>query len=587
MGGVITATDPDPNAEMPQYSLSGTDAMYFRVRDDGQIEVGASAKLDYETKPTYMVTLTATDSFGASSSIAVTIMVNDVDEAPDVSGDEEAEYAENGTGAVATYTATDPEGASVSWSLGTADGQSDLFDISEGGVLTFKDSPDFETPPTEYMVTIMATDETNKVATEVVTVKVTNVDEAGTVTLSALRPQSSIPFTAMLSDKDGGVKNTKWQWSKSRSRNGSYADIDKATSATYEPKDDDEGYFLKATAMYTDGHGSGKEASEMSTHTSQRVRGNNSAPEFDEDQDPVMADDQLDAKREVPENSDSGTLVGDPVTATDDDGDTLTYTLWDTETGGITGDSASFSIDRATGQIETTEKLDHEGVGVVDGYTVFVRATDPAGIPGTFSPDPDTDADNSDTVRVDITVTDVDEVPEIAGAAAVSFDETTAGDIGMALGSAYTATDLDATGDGETKEVKTATWATAGPDGSKFTVTAGALKFKAQPDYEKPADANKDNVYEVTVTVADERGERGMKKVKVTVTDADELGVVTLSETYPRVGIPITASLSDPDGSVTAVTWQWSNERTTALLLQAQRRTPTSRLRATLDKPKP
>ena len=135
----------------------------------------------------------------------------------------------------------------------------------------------------------------------------------------------------------------------------------------------------------------------------------------------------------------------------------------------------------------------------------------------------------------------------------------------MALGVAYTATDPDVAGDGETKGVNTATWATAGPDGSKFTVTVtdtdtdGELKFKAQPDYEKPADANKDNVYEVTVTVADERGERGMRKVKVTVTDANELGVVTLSETYPRVGIPITASLSDPDLSVTAVTWQWSN----------------------------
>ena len=53
--------------------------------------------------------------------------------------------------------------------------------------------------------------------------------------------------------------------------------------------------------MYTDGHGSGKEASEMSVHTSQRVRGDNSAPEFDEDQDPIMADDQAEAKREVPE----------------------------------------------------------------------------------------------------------------------------------------------------------------------------------------------------------------------------------------------------------------------------------------------
>ena len=41
----------------------------FRVRNNGQIEVAAGAKLDYEaTKNVYMVTLTAEDSFGASAS---------------------------------------------------------------------------------------------------------------------------------------------------------------------------------------------------------------------------------------------------------------------------------------------------------------------------------------------------------------------------------------------------------------------------------------------------------------------------------------------------------------------------------------
>ena len=160
-------------------------------------------------------------------------------------------------------------------------------------------------------------------------------------------------------------------------------------------------------------------------------------------------------------------------------------------------------------------------------------------------------------VTVNITVTDVDEVPTIAGDDAADFNEET-GAIDTVL-LTYTATDQDLPGDGEIKEVNAATWSTAGPDGGKFTAVDGDLKFKAKPDYEKPTDANKDNVYEVTVTVADERGERGMKMVKVTVENFDEPGVVTLSKIQPRVGIPIKASLSDPDGSVTAVTWQWSN----------------------------
>ena len=44
-----------------------------------------------------------------------------------------------------------------------------------------------------------------------------------------------------------------------------------------------------------------------------------------------------------------------------------------------------------------------------------------------------------------------------------------------------------------------------GADSSKFTFIGGSdeLKFKAAPDFEKPADADKDNVYEVTITATD------------------------------------------------------------------------------------
>ena len=63
----------------------------------------AGTKLDYETRTTYMVTVTATDSFGESASIDVTIMVTDVDEAPEIMrgrpgdiGHARMDYAENG-----------------------------------------------------------------------------------------------------------------------------------------------------------------------------------------------------------------------------------------------------------------------------------------------------------------------------------------------------------------------------------------------------------------------------------------------------------------------------------------------------------
>ena len=89
-----------------------------------------------------MVTITATDSFSDSASIDVTITVTDADEEPDVTGDATKEYAEKGTGSVATYTAVDPEGAAVEWSLGGG-ADASLFSI-EGGVLAFMKSPNFE-----------------------------------------------------------------------------------------------------------------------------------------------------------------------------------------------------------------------------------------------------------------------------------------------------------------------------------------------------------------------------------------------------------------------------------------------------------
>ena len=71
--------------------MGGPDASSFDIgsarRDTaGQITVGAGTKLDFETKPTYMVTVIATDSFGESATIDVTIKVTDVNEGPEIYG---------------------------------------------------------------------------------------------------------------------------------------------------------------------------------------------------------------------------------------------------------------------------------------------------------------------------------------------------------------------------------------------------------------------------------------------------------------------------------------------------------------------
>ena len=116
----------------------------------------------------------------------MTVTVDDVDEPPVISGVTTIDdYDENGTGDVATYTAADPEGDSnFTWSLDGPDRED--FDIA-GGVLTFKNVPNYERPAdfggnNHYEVTVQASDSNNKRGDLHVDVIVTNVDEQPEIT---------------------------------------------------------------------------------------------------------------------------------------------------------------------------------------------------------------------------------------------------------------------------------------------------------------------------------------------------------------------------------------------------------------------
>ena len=77
IGDPVTAMDADDDTLI--YALGGTDAASFGINAaTGQLMTKAA--LDYETKDTYSVTVTASDSGGLSDSIDVTITVTDVDE---------------------------------------------------------------------------------------------------------------------------------------------------------------------------------------------------------------------------------------------------------------------------------------------------------------------------------------------------------------------------------------------------------------------------------------------------------------------------------------------------------------------------
>ena len=552
--GEVRAEDPD-NDDLT-YSISGGDSAFSIEQDTGQIKT--RAVLDHEKRSSYRVTVTAEDPSGARDTHSLTIVVEDENDAPSItSGDVYIYYAENGRGTVATYRADDPEGRSIEWTLTGTD--EDEFTLVRG-VLRFRESPDYE-DKNAYSVIVNASDgNTAHTDTEDITIAIINVDEKGKVALSQ-QPREEAGLTATLTDLDEGVSGDAWQWARSSSRSGGFTDIQGASQATYTPKNDDTGMYLRATVTYTDAHDGGKSAYVVSNNTTQWKE--SGPPEF---QDPETGDDVETTTREVNENARAGTNVGAPVAATDigDRGrpENLTYEL-----GGT--DVASFEIDQRTGQIKVKRDtdLDHE---TNESYTVTVTARDPSDTTG---------AESRDLITVTINVKDVNELPVLTLPVA-NITGTSGGDLdsGFTHSEPVVASNRESAADAATTSLSiafladdpekdtapntagtnnaTLTWTLAGTDADDFNLDNGTLTFKSGPDYEAATDSGRNNVYEVTVQAADEAGNTASVKVKITVENVGEKGTVRLSHTEPEVRTPLTASLSDPDRE-RSVRWQW------------------------------
>ena len=78
-------------------------------------------------------------------------------------------------------------------------------------------------------------------------------------------------------------------------------------------------------------------------------------------------------------------------------------------------------------------------------------------------------------------------------------------------------------------------WSLAGADSSAFT-GGDTLRFVRSPDYERPADGDRNNLYALNVrAVPSAKGFSPLSKsVKVKVRDVDETGTITLSRATPR-----------------------------------------------------
>ena len=343
-------SSPNENSWTP---ISGaTSATYTPVAADADHYLRATASYDDGQGPGKSAQAVSTNRVEAAP-----VAPNDPPVFPTIEPDlhDVDENTPTGVNIGPPVAATDPDNDTLTYSLDrTSRPTFDIVDTT--GQLQTKAPLDHETTAS-YSVTVTAADPAGATDSIRVSIDVNNLDEAGTVTLSSLQPQVAIPLTATLDELDAVISSSEtWSWARSQNGASDWTSISGETSATYTPVLDDVGDYLRATASYTDGEGSGKSAQAISDNAVEVAPGRNA---------PVLEEYPI-ATRSIPRNTPAGVDIGKPFTATDADNDALTYSL-----GGR--DAASFDIDASSGQLLTIDVL--TGIETTE-YEVFVSVSD-------------------------------------------------------------------------------------------------------------------------------------------------------------------------------------------------------------------
>ena len=477
VGAPVTATDANKGTTLTYRLDDGTDADAFDIDSEtGQLKTKAS--LDFETKKTYAVTLTASDG-ELTGTLVVTINVSDVNEAPVFAVDSLTTHTvtENtpaGENIGTPYKATDVDADTLTYRLDDG-ADAAAFDIdSETGQLKTKASLDFETKKT-YAVTLTASDG-ELTGTLAATINISDVNEAPVFAADSLTTHAvaentpagqniGTPYKATDVDADTltyrldvGADAAAFDIDSKTGQLKTKASLDFETQKTYA-----------VTLTVSDGKLTGTLAATIN------ISDVNEAPAF--------ATDSL-TTHAVAENTPAGENIGTPYRATDADADTLTYRLDDGT------DAAAFDIDSETGQLKTKAALDFE---TKKTYAVTITVSD-----GEFT----------DTITVTIDVTDVEENRDptfTEGSTTTrSIPENTPPSVN--IGSAVSATDPDE---------DTLTYSLGGTDADAFDInsTSGQLQTKAHLDYH--LDYEWKSSYSVTVSVSD--GNNGTDSITVTI----------------------------------------------------------------------
>ncbi len=509
-GAGFLATDPEGDS-VTRWSLSGTDGGDFLISETGVLtfrntpdyERPADSNRDNE----YLVMVRAYDNRNAYGSLDIIITVTPVDEAPTITTTSSSatglRQPENRTSRLYTYRATDPEGSSITWSVGGPDGNE--FRISETGTLTFGSSPDYESPAgangNEYLVTVRAQDDGLNTATLDVTVTVTPVNEPPTVSGLDTRTidENDENFSGSYSASDPEGASTTFTWSLSGTDGGDFSISETGVltfrnTPDYEsPADSNRNNEYLVAVRASDGQYTGM------LNVAVTVRDVNEAPEF-------TSRSKSRTSFTYPENSTHALYT---YQAADPEGRTITWSVSGTDGG-------DFDIS-VTGVLTFADVPDFENPADASGdneYLVTVQARD--------------DGFNFDRLEVTVNVANSTgtEEPTITTTSrpALTYQEN-----GARTVYTYSAND---------PQRGIITWSVTGTDAHAFTITSdsrgrGVLTFTSPPDFENPTDSNGDNLYEIAVVATDEQGLTDNFDVTVTVTNHAESVEPTISTRRP------------------------------------------------------
>ncbi len=392
--------------------------------------------------------------------------------------------------------------------------------------MTFNSAPDFEAPgdtggDNVYDVQVTVTDSGTNTDVQNLQVTVTDTTEPPTITSSAtpsVPENTTAAIDVQSTDPDGDTEGAGLTYSLTGGADVALFSIVPATGVltfnsapNFEaPADSGANNVYDVQVTVTD---SGAQTAVQNLQVT--ITNINEAPSITSSATPS-----------VPENQ----TAAIDVQSTDPEGDTegsgLTYSL----TGGA--DVALFSIVPATGVLTFNSAPDFENpgdAGANNVYDVQVTVTD-SGL-------------NTDVQNLQVTVTNTTEPPSITSSATPSAPENQTAVI-----------DVQSTDpDGDTEGAGLTYGITGGADAALFSIVpaTGVLTFNSAPNFEAPADAGVNNVYDVQVTVTDSGAQTDVQNLQVTVTNVNEAPVITSSAT-PSVPENQTAvidvSATDPEG---------------------------------------